>query len=364
MVKLRAGTAGGAYDVLIGRGLTERVGELLRELYGGGAPGGGIAVVSDANVWALYGARLTAAMESAGLGFFSVVLEPGERAKSLEGLRLVYDAFGRGKLRRDGLALAFGGGVVGDLCGFAAATWNRGVDFVQLPTTLLAQVDSGIGGKTAINVEAGKNLVGAFYQPRLAVMDTGLQDALPAREYRCGMAEVIKYGAIRSEALLGKLAGAASGGGAAERLEPALMAEVVRECCDIKKGIVERDEFDRGERMLLNFGHSFGHAIERAGSYERHNHGEAVAMGMVMAARLGEDKGMTEPGTERALREILASKGLEADCGYGAEELLPHMEMDKKRGGAGLRLVLLRRLGDAFIYDCDFQELREGMAAW
>jgi 3-dehydroquinate synthase len=221
-----------------------------------------------------------------------------------------------------------------------------------MPTTLLAQVDSSVGGKTAVNTRAGKNLVGAFYQPSLVLADTALLADLPVREFRCGMAEVIKYGAIQSKRLFESL-----------KIVPdsAALRGMIGACCAIKAGIVERDAFDTGERMLLNFGHSFGHAIERLGDFRRYNHGEAVAMGMVTAAETGERMGLTAPGSAKALRELLAVHGLEADCPYTPAELLPQMELDKKNSGGAVRLVLLSAPGEAFVRSFAPDALRKAL---
>ncbi|MDR1192927.1 MAG: 3-phosphoshikimate 1-carboxyvinyltransferase [Peptococcaceae bacterium] len=216
----------------------------------------------------------------------------------------------------------------------------RGVAYIQAPTTLLAQVDSSVGGKTAVNLAAGKNLVGVFYQPKLVIIDTQVLGTLAPREFRCGLAEVIKYGAISAPGLFAGLREKAARPG----IE---LTDVIGECCRIKSGIVERDERDTGERALLNFGHTFGHAAERLGDYSRHNHGEAVAIGMVLAAALGEKTGVTAAGTAAALRDLLELYGLDTRCPYTAGELLPLLALDKKSAGAGVRLVLLREIGAA-----------------
>jgi 3-dehydroquinate synthase len=270
-----------------------------------------------------------------------VILEPGEHNKSLDGLERLYGAFAAMKLRRGGLVVAFGGGVTGDLSGMAAATWMRGVRYIQIPTTLLAQVDSSVGGKTAVNLKEGKNLAGVFYQPALVLIDPALLETLPEREFRCGMAEVIKYGAIRSVPLFENLA---------HKPDTAELAKIIAQCCRIKSEIVERDELDTGERMILNFGHSFGHAIEKAGGYQRHNHGEAVAIGMTLAAEIGEKTGLTAAGIAARIKEVLEIHGLDTDCPYEPEQLLPQMELDKKNESGKIKLVLIREIGTAFTH--------------
>jgi 3-dehydroquinate synthase len=340
-----------AYDILIDAGLLGDFGRLIRERLG--APAGReAALVTDGEVWKRYAAPVTDSFARAGLAFRAVVLEPGEGNKSLSGLGRLCEEFAAMRLQRDGLVIAFGGGVIGDLAGFAAAVWMRGVRLVQIPTTLLAQVDSSVGGKTAVNTDAGKNLVGVFYQPSLVLTDTALLAGLPSRELRCGMAEVIKYGAIRSKRLFESLRGAP---------DADALREIVGECCAIKAGVVERDECDRGERMLLNFGHSFGHAIEKLGGFHRYKHGEAVAMGMAIAAETGESLGLTAPGSAAALREVIAVHGLETRCPYAPAEFLPQMESDKKNSDGTLRLVLLREIGEAFARSFAADELRRIM---
>jgi 3-dehydroquinate synthase len=336
-----------SYDIVIGSGLLQEFGPRIAALCGPDFTGG-IAVVTDSNLWERYGHAFTASMKSAGLNAGSdwtpVVLDPGEHNKSLKGLDKLYSAFGAMRLRRGGLVAALGGGVVGDLSGMAAATWMRGVRYVQIPTTLLAQVDSSVGGKTAINLNEGKNLAGVFYQPALVLIDAALLETLPEREFRSGMAEVVKYGAIRSRPLFDRLT---------RKPDAAALAEIVAECCRIKSEFVERDELDTGERMLLNFGHSFGHAIEKLGGYQRHNHGEAVAMGMALAAETGEKMGLTADGSAARIKEVLEMYGLDTVCPYAPEKLLPQMELDKKNESGKIRLILIKEIGAAFIHTVD-----------
>ncbi|MDR2771108.1 MAG: 3-dehydroquinate synthase [Clostridiales Family XIII bacterium] len=347
----RLALRGKTYDIHIREGLLDDCGGLIRE-YLGAYCASEVVLITESNVRRRYAARMGDALARARIAFWPFVLRPGERSKSSASLARLYDAFAARRLRRDGLILAFGGGVVGDLAGFAAATWMRGVRFVQIPTTLLAQVDASIGGKTAVNTRAGKNLVGAFHQPSLVLSDPALLADLPAREFRCGMAEAVKYGAVRSKRLFERLRTAP---------DRAALCDIIGECCAIKAGIVERDVFDTGERMILNFGHSFGHAIETLGEFRRYKHGEAVAMGMVSAAETGERLGLTARGSADALRAVLAAQGLETDCPYTPAELLPQMETDKKNSGGTLRLVLLAAPGEAFVHTLDRAALRKAM---
>ncbi|MDR0671085.1 MAG: 3-dehydroquinate synthase [Oscillospiraceae bacterium] len=350
MKTLTVGLPDGAYEIRIGNGLLMELGAALLPFRGEEVP---VVVVTDENVWAHYHAPFAAALAAAGIAFVPAVFPAGETNKCLGGLGRLYDVFAEAGLPRGGLVVAFGGGVIGDLAGFAAATWMRGVRFVQVPTTLLAQVDSSVGGKTAVNHTRGKNLIGAFYQPKLVVIDPETLRTLPAREVRGGMAEVIKYGAIRSRSLFDKLDRDA---------DPAALPEIIEACCRVKAGIVSRDERDLGERMLLNFGHTFGHAIERRHGYGHYTHGEAVAFGMVIAARLGECLALTQPGAADALRRLLARHRLEPDYPEAPGALMSAMESDKKSGGGGVRVVFLRRIGEAFTREMRFADLEAALA--
>ncbi|MDR1378552.1 MAG: 3-dehydroquinate synthase [Synergistaceae bacterium] len=368
--------SGNEYDILIGDGLLKSLGDLLKSRCAK-AIGGSVSVVTDENVWALYREPFSLSLTEAGIAFHVTVLPAGEGSKSPHGLSLLYDAFARQGMTRSQLVVVFGGGVPGDLGGFAAATWMRGVGFVQVPTTLIAQVDSSVGGKTAIDLPQGKNLVGAFHQPKLVVIDPLTLQTLPEREEKSGAAEVIKYGAIRSLSLFESLGVGGKPG------DP----DVIHECCRVKSEIVERDERDFGERMLLNFGHTFGHAIEKETGFERYRHGEAVAFGMTLAAAIGEKMGLTEPGSVNALRRVLNLHGLDADLniqaqGDGARSarsdftglpetpgsgdplaLLPALAADKKSLGSGIQMVFLRRIGEAFVRHTTLPELEAALKA-
>lgn len=332
------------YDIQIDAGLLDRIGAQIRPFTHPDTP---IAVISDETVWHYYGAQLTASLTTAGQTFQTCILPPGEQTKSIENLAYLYSRFAQMHLSRNSLAIAFGGGVIGDLTGFAAATYMRGIRYIQVPTTLLAQVDSSVGGKTAINIPEGKNLAGAFYQPAAVYIDPLTLQTLDPREYRSGMAEVIKYGAIASSALFKQLAQTVP----AQDLEA-----VIARCCSIKAGIVARDEHEQGERMLLNFGHTYGHAIEKNAQFA-HRHGEAVAIGMVMAASLGEILGISPPGTATQIRRVLAAQQLKSTCPYSMQALLPFMQVDKKGTNDGVQFVFLQEIGKAFTQYIPFSKL-------
>jgi 3-dehydroquinate synthase len=313
---------------------------------------GVVPVVTDSNVAALHLGPLTASLEREGIRVRPVVLAPGEGTKSFQGLERLCSALLESGVDRGGLIVALGGGVIGDLTGFAAGVLKRGVDFAQIPTTLLAQVDSSVGGKTAINTAEGKNLVGIFHQPRIVIADTGTLSTLNPRELRAGYAEVVKYGALGDAEFFQWLE---ANGTAALRGAPDKLEYIVAHSCRMKAGIVARDERETGERALLNLGHTFGHALEAATGYSsRLLHGEGVAIGMVLAFRLSEKLGFASPDDGDRLARHLGDAGLPAAISDiegprpDAETLLAHMMHDKKAKDGKLVFVLARGLGKAF----------------
>jgi 3-dehydroquinate synthase len=336
-VALLPDSGGRSYPIHIGAGILGRP-----ELY---APylAGSVAIVTNSVVAPLYLQRVRNALQGARV--CEVVVEDGEQAKGWATLDRVFDAFLSAQLGRDGLVVALGGGVVGDLAGFAAATYQRGVPFVQLPTTLLAQVDSSVGGKTAINHARGKNMIGAFHQPRAVIADLETLDTLPDRELRAGLAEVIKHGVALDAQLLDWLD---------ENMEKLLarersaLAYAVRRSCELKAAIVAEDERETGVRALLNFGHTFGHAIETATGFGPWLHGEAVAAGMVMAAGLSARAGLLPTGDAARIEALIRRAGLPTRAPrFAPERWRELMAVDKKRAGARVRFVLLHGLGRA-----------------
>lgn len=311
-------------------------------------------VLSDGNVAPLYARPLAAAIRLArpDVRVETLVVPPGEQAKTLARFAEAIDALAALGATRDACVFALGGGVVGDLAGFAAACWMRGIDCVQLPTSLLAMVDSSVGGKTAVDIPAGKNLVGAFHPPRAVIADTTTLRTLPARELRAGLAEVVKYGAIADAPMLDWLDTQAD---ALLAMDDAALAEAIARSCAHKAAIVGRDPFERGERALLNFGHTFAHAIEaeqaaaHGGYGEGLNHGEAVAVGMVLAARLSARVGLAGGDDALRLQALLRRFGLPTTLppGLDPQALLARMRLDKKADAAGLRFVLWDGAGRA-----------------
>jgi 3-dehydroquinate synthase len=338
-----------AYEVRVGPGLIDHAGEAIAPLLQRRRT----AVVSDETVWALHGARLTAALERVGIAVSRVIVAPGEQTKSFEGLADLTDRLLALELDRGDVILAFGGGVVGDLAGFAAAIYKRGIDFVQIPTTLLAQVDSSVGGKTAIDTARGKNLVGAFHQPRLVLADLDVLGTLPDREMRAGYAEVIKYGLLGDFRFFEWLEVNA---GAVLSREPEALAQAVARSVEMKAEIVAEDETEQGRRALLNLGHTFGHALEAEAGYGGSLlHGEAVAAGQALAFRFSAAQGLCTAQDARRAASAIADAGLPASLAdipgqpFEAERLVHHMAQDKKAQDGKLTFILARSLGDAFV---------------
>jgi 3-dehydroquinate synthase len=327
-----------SYPILIGAGLL-RSAELLQALI----PQRDVLLVSNAIVAPLYAARLKQAL--AGRRVLEVIVPDGEQHKSLATASRVFDVMIANQLGRDAIVIALGGGVIGDLAGFVAACYQRGVDLVQVPSTLLADVDSSVGGKTAVNHPGGKNLIGAFHQPLAVIADTELLASLPERELRAGLAEIIKYGLIRDVAFFEWLEANLD---ALLARDAAALAHAIQRSCEIKAQIVSGDEREQGERALLNLGHTFGHAIEAASGYVEWLHGEAVAMGLVLAADLSRRMGQFEPAAQERLVALLRRAGLPVSAPQlGAERAFDYMRIDKKVKGGRVRLVLLQGLGAA-----------------
>ena len=338
-----------AYDVLIGPGLLPRTGDLVRERLGNRK----VAIVTDRNVAAHHLATLAAPFKADGRWRGEIILEPGEATKCFAQLAQLSERLLELGVERGDLVVALGGGVIGDLAGFAASILRRGVRFVQIPTSLLAQVDSSVGGKTGINTPQGKNLVGAFHQPSLVIADTSLLASLPGRELRAGYGEVAKYGLLGDAAFFSWLEANA---GDVMRLQPAAIAKAVARSVEMKARIVERDETESGERMLLNLGHTFGHALESFTGYSsRLLHGEGVAIGMCLAFRLSEELGHVVPQTAARVAAHLKAVGLPtlvADIPGDkpdAATMVRLMGQDKKVADGKLTFILARGIGAAFV---------------
>jgi 3-dehydroquinate synthase len=331
-----------SYPIHIGPGLLDRAELIVPHL-----PQKRVMVVSNATVAPLYLARLTAALEGAGVTVANVVLPDGEAYKTWETLNLVFDALLGQRAERKTTLIALGGGVVGDMTGFAAACYQRGVPFVQVPTTLLSQVDSSVGGKTGINHPLGKNMIGAFHQPQAVLADTDTLQTLPARELSAGLAEVIKYGLIRDVEFLAWLEANMA---RLRALDPAAITHAIHRSCEIKAQVVAADEREGGLRAILNLGHTFGHAIESGMGYGNWLHGEAVAAGMVLAAQTSRRLGWLGDADVARTRAIVRAAGLpDAAPELPFDTWIESMGHDKKVEGGRLRFVLLKQLGEAVI---------------
>jgi len=330
-----------SYPVWIGAGLLADHARWRAALRGRHA-----LVISNTTVAPLYLPRIEAGLH--GLRWSPFLLDDGEAHKTFANVGRALEALAELGATRDACVIALGGGVVGDLAGFSAACWMRGIDFIQMPTTLLAMVDSSVGGKTGVNLPAGKNLAGAFHQPRAVVADLDTLATLPEREYRAGLAEVVKGAAIGDAAFFAWLEQHAA---ALAARDPASVAEAIARKVQYKAGVVARDETEQGERALLNLGHTFGHAIETAGNYTAVLHGEGVAIGMRLAAQLSERLGLSQPADSARLQRLLEQLGLPSAIppGMDAQQLLALMRLDKKNSAGQLRLILWRGIGRAEI---------------
>lgn len=344
------------YDVIIQRGILQKCGELVKQLL---PKANRCVIVSDSNVAPLYADIVKASLEAAGYTAFINVFPAGEENKRLPAIVGMYEAFTTSELSRSDFAVALGGGVTGDMCGFAAATYLRGIPFIQIPTTVLSQNDSSVGGKTGIDLECGKNLVGSFHQPCLVLADADTLSTLPQRYITDGFGEIIKHGCIKSAELFELVE--------KHGTDMNMIEELTSRSIEIKAGVVERDEKESGERMLLNFGHTMGHAIEKCSNYTGIAHGEAVGIGMLIMARAGEAAGLTQTGTSDKIESVLKQCGMPTCCKFTAVEICEAAMLDKKRRGEYMNIVLLKEIGDSFVHKIKCADLlefvRKGMDA-
>ncbi len=349
MTKIRV-NASKPYDVVIGNGLLSQAGALIAET----VKGRKAVVVTDDIVNGLYAEKLIKSMTDAGFTADLFVFPNGEESKCHKTLIELYDFLAEKNITRSDFLVALGGGVVGDLTGFAAATYLRGIDYVQIPTTLLAQVDSSVGGKTAVDIGAGKNLVGAFKQPDIVIADIDTLDTLSEEIFTDGMGEVVKYGMIWSKELFDLL----KTGRVKENL-----AKIVEQCVDIKRQVVETDEFDTGLRMILNFGHTLGHSIEKYYNYHGFSHGKAVSVGMYLITTIGEKAGLIKDNISEELKDCLTANNMPYESETPAEALFGGAVNDKKRFSDTISIILCREIGKADIVKMninDFKNMIEG----
>lgn len=342
MKQLTLTGSAGKSDILIARGLLHTAAAQCGRIF---APSR-VHIVTDSNVAPLYLEQLTGQFS---LPVSTTILPAGEEHKRLSAVETIYhDMLASGMTRKD-LVIAMGGGVTGDVAGFAAATFLRGIPLCQIPTTLLAQVDSSVGGKTAVDLPEGKNLVGAFYQPRLVLIDPAVLDSLPDAIFADGMAEVVKYGCIKNRGILDMIRMPHY----RENIE-----ELIYECVKIKRDVVEVDEHDTGLRMILNFGHTIGHAVEKIGNYTAHTHGQAVAIGMVAAMKVAQQLG-AHNDLDEFLASLLCEIGLPTELPYPQEEIFRALLSDKKKLGDTVNFILVRSLGRAEIQQIDVETLHQ-----
>ncbi len=333
------------YDITIGKNLLNQADTYIGRFIKGKK----VAIITDSNVAPLYADTLKKALSAYDV--FTFVFPEGEESKNFTTINSIYNFLCENAFTRDDALIALGGGVTGDMCGFAAATYLRGVPFIQIPTTLLSDVDSSVGGKTGYDLPFGKNLIGAFYQPKAVLIDTELLSTLKKETFSDGMAEVIKT-ALLSDKDMFELT-------AKKQLD---LTEMITRCVHFKSTIVQADELDRGIRGILNLGHTFGHAIEKLGNYKTHSHGHGVAIGTVIACKIGEALGLTKKGLADLSKKAFESYGLPTAVPYSATEIFGALKNDKKANSSGIKLVLLNDIGSAFLQQIDFDSLEKLLA--
>lgn len=343
MKKLVVNLETNRYPIYIEHHLLERADSYIRQVFQGKK----IMILSDDHVFPLHGEQLERKLGQS-YQCHHIVIPHGESSKSFDILPGIYEELLDKRMTRSDLIIALGGGVVGDLTGFVAATYLRGIPLIQIPTSLLAQVDSSVGGKVAVDLPQGKNLVGAFYHPKMVLIDPATLETLPQHFIEDGMGEVIKYGCIEDRELFHLLRDC----GGFQKVKGHI-EEIIYRCVDCKRRIVEEDEHDFSKRMLLNFGHTLAHTIEQYYHYERESHGEAVAIGMYQITRLAEEKGLTEKGTAQEIKMMLSTYGLASRCDIPLSVLINAIELDKKHINNHLNLILLRKIGSSYVYETD-----------
>ena len=337
---------GDTYEIFIEKGLLKDCGKYVRVV----SKAKKIAIVTETNVAPLYLDTVKGCIENEGFEVVSYIFPAGEGSKTTETVVGIVEFLAENGLTREDMVVALGGGVCGDMAGFAAAIYLRGIKFVQIPTTLLSQVDSSVGGKTGVDLPQGKNLCGAFHQPALVLIDPDVLETLSPHFFSDGMGEVIKYGCIKSKVLF-------------ERIETEnvkdFIEDLIYDCVNIKRGVVERDEKEAGERALLNFGHTAGHAIEKLHNFTDISHGEAVGVGMVMISEAGERIGLTERGTTDRIRKVLEKYNMKTEVENSVTDIIGAMYHDKKRTGSGIKFIMLHSLGDSFINPVENDKVKE-----
>lgn len=335
-MKLLSVNVGKPYDIIINSGCIDDVGKHVSDIEGVKK----CAIITDSNVGSIYGERVKKSLENNGIYTVIHTFEAGEKSKNVESIYGMLECLAENSFTRSDMIVALGGGVTGDMAGFTASIYLRGIKFVQIPTSLLAQIDSSVGGKTGIDLPQGKNLCGAFHQPSLVLIDPDVLSTLPEYYFSDGLAEAIKYGMIKSASLF-------------ERLENEnakdFIEDLIFECVDIKRKVVENDEFDNGERMILNFGHTFGHAIEKYYGFEAYSHGQGVAVGMMIAVSSGEELSLTAQGSSARLKKVLEKYNLPYSTDADCESLISTISVDKKCRGNDINFIFISEIGSSFI---------------
>ena len=336
--------AGKGYDILIENGIIANCASYIKKV----KKAKKVCLISDTNVYKLYGKTVMDSLLENGFEVIKFVFTAGEESKTTETVVSMVEFMAENEMTREDLVVALGGGVCGDMAGFASAIYLRGIDFVQIPTSLLAQVDSSVGGKTAVDLPQGKNLCGAFHQPILVLIDPEVLKTLSFRFFSDGMAEAIKMGCIKSASLFEKIA--------KKNLNEDLN-DIIYECVALKAGVVERDEKEHGERALLNFGHTAGHAIEKLHNFSGISHGEAVGVGMLIVCEAAEKQGLTEKGTRKKIEEVLKLYNLPVSVPDSLESILGAMSADKKRTGDAIKFILISEIGNGFINPVEYKNI-------
>lgn len=345
MKKLYVDLNSNSYNIIIGYDILKDIGAYIKNIFNGKK----ILIITDDNIENIYANKIKENLIN--LGYITKVFsfEHGEKSKNLDTCKMAYDKLIDMKFSRSDLIIAVGGGVVGDLAGFVASTYLRGVKFIQIPTSLLAQVDSSVGGKVAVDLPQGKNLIGSFYQPKLVLIDCDVLNTLPSKFFNDGMGEIIKYSMIKDKNLYTKLLNFNNKDELLENIE-----DIIYTCCNIKREIVQNDEFDTGERMILNFGHTLGHAIEKVYGFDKITHGEGVCIGMNIISKISEKKALTVIGTQLQIKKILQKYDLPYNIELNKiDEIKEAIKIDKKNLNQKLNLILLKNIGECFIYKSD-----------
>lgn len=351
-IEIKTNSRAENYNVTIEDSAIERAGRIIKPLVKNGAKA---MIISETNVFPIYGKKLEEALHKEGIAAFRFIFDAGEESKKLSTVYRIYETLAENSITRSDFIVTLGGGVAGDMGGYAAATYLRGIDFVQVPTSLLSQVDASVGGKTGVDLEFGKNLVGAFHQPIAVITDPQTLKTLPNYYIKDGLGEVIKYGCICDKNMFEELENVDAFGNEKS------YGEIITKCIKAKKSFVEEDTEDKGKRMVLNFGHTFGHSLEKLHNFKDLSHGMAVGVGMVIAAQVGENLGITEKGTSLRIKALLEKYQMPFEASFSKEDIIAATKLDKKSSGDKLNLILLESIGKSVIHETDRETVLSAM---